>query len=137
MSKFEETVEQCHKAFNLPIRTAFNPKLLRLRKSLLQEELAELSVELDSAIELTEKGEQVPHDLFERICKETADLQYVLSGYCVSFGLPIDEAFALVHESNMSKLVDGKPLLREDGKFLKGPNYHKPDLSHLQQKVDD
>ena len=42
------------------------------------------------------------------------------------------QAFLLVHESNMSKLgEDGKPILREDGKVLKGPNYKAPDLSHL------
>ena len=35
-------------------------------------------------------------------------------------------------ESEMSKLgADGKPILREDGKVLKGPNYFKPDLSDL------
>jgi hypothetical protein len=41
------------------------------------------------------------------------------------------EAFKRVHESNMSKLVDGKPLLREDGKILKGPNYRPPYLLDL------
>ena len=45
------------------------------------------------------------------------------------------EAFARVHESNMSKLgADGKPILREDGKVLKGPNYKKPDLTDLIKK---
>lgn len=43
----------------------------------------------------------------------------------------LDEVFKRVHASNMSKFVDGKPLLREDGKILKGPNYQKPDLSDL------
>jgi hypothetical protein len=44
----------------------------------------------------------------------------------------LDEAFNRVHESNMSKLDnDGKPIIREDGKILKGPNYKAPDLSDL------
>lgn len=44
----------------------------------------------------------------------------------------INEAIQLVHESNMSKLgEDGKPIRREDGKILKGPNYKEPDLSEL------
>ena len=135
MSKYEEIVEQFHRAMNLPINVAFNPDLLKLRKKLLQEEMAELFQELDVAIETTEKGLPVSHPLFEQICKETADVQYVLSGFNVSFGLPIDEAFDLTHESNMSKLgPDGKPVYREDGKITKGPNYHKPDLSNLEQK---
>jgi predicted HAD superfamily Cof-like phosphohydrolase len=41
-------------------------------------------------------------------------------------------AFERVHESNLSKLGDdGKPLRREDGKILKGPNYQAPDLTDL------
>lgn len=44
----------------------------------------------------------------------------------------LDEAFARVHASNMSKLgEDGKPIRREDGKTLKGPNYKEPDFSDL------
>ena len=44
----------------------------------------------------------------------------------------IQEAFNLVHASNMSKLgEDGKPIRRDDGKILKGPDYKAPDLSAL------
>tara|TARA_R100000781_G_scaffold33_3_gene44 strand:+ start:1247 stop:1396 length:150 start_codon:yes stop_codon:yes gene_type:complete len=44
----------------------------------------------------------------------------------------LDEAMHRVHTSNMSKLGDdGKPITREDGKVLKGPNYQPPDLSDL------
>ena len=47
-------------------------------------------------------------------------------------GWLLDEALNRVHLSNMSKLgVDGKPIYREDGKVLKGPNYKPPDLSDL------
>jgi hypothetical protein len=45
------------------------------------------------------------------------------------------EAFARVHDSNMSKLdSNGKPIIREDGKVMKGPNYKKPDLADLLEK---
>lgn len=41
-------------------------------------------------------------------------------------------AFDRVHASNMSKLGDdGKPVRREDGKVLKGPNYQPPVLDDL------
>lgn len=44
----------------------------------------------------------------------------------------LNEAFARVHRSNMSKLGDdGKPVRREDGKILKGPNYREPYLLDL------
>ena len=43
-----------------------------------------------------------------------------------------NEAFARVHASNMSKLDDeGKPIKREDGKVMKGPNYKPPVLDDL------
>jgi len=43
-----------------------------------------------------------------------------------------EEAFRRVHASNMSKLGDdGKPIRREDGKVLKGPNYKPADLTDL------
>ena len=68
----------------------------------------------------------------ENALKELADILYVVYGYAATYGLPIDEAFKRVHESNMSKLGDdGKPLYREDGKVLKGPNYKPADLGDL------
>lgn len=46
------------------------------------------------------------------------------------------EAFRRVHQSNMSKLgEDGKPIKREDGKILKGPNYKEPNLKDLVLRV--
>lgn len=44
----------------------------------------------------------------------------------------VEAAFMEVHKSNMSKLdEEGKPIRREDGKILKGPNYVEPDLSKI------
>ena len=64
--------------------------------------------------------------------KELADLVYVCYQYAENMGWFLDEAMNRVHESNMSKLgEDGKPIYREDGKVLKGPNYKPPDLSDL------
>ena len=64
--------------------------------------------------------------------KELADLVYVCYQYAENMGWFLDEALNRVHLSNMSKLdEDGKPILREDGKVLKGPNYKPPDLSDL------
>ena len=64
--------------------------------------------------------------------KELADLVYVCYQYAENMGWLLDEAMNRVHESNMSKLgEDGKPIYREGGKVLKGPNYKPPDLSDL------
>jgi len=64
--------------------------------------------------------------------KELADLIYVCAQYAENMDWDIEQALRRVHESNMSKLGnDGKPIYREDGKVLKGPNYQPPDLSDL------
>ena len=64
--------------------------------------------------------------------KELADLVYVCYQYAENMGWFLDEALDRVHKSNMSKLgEDGKPIYREDGKVLKGPNYKPPNLEDL------
>lgn len=66
------------------------------------------------------------------IADALGDQLYILCGTILKHGLQhvIEDVFTEIHNSNMSKLgEDGKPIYREDGKILKGPNYFKPDLS--------
>ena len=64
--------------------------------------------------------------------KELADLVYVCYQYAENMGWNLDEAMDRVHQSNMSKLdKDGRPIYRDDGKVLKGPNYEPPTLMDL------
>ena len=64
--------------------------------------------------------------------KELADLVYVCYQYAANMDWDLDEALHRVHTSNMSKLdEDGKPIYREDGKVLKGPQYAPPNLEDL------
>ena len=68
----------------------------------------------------------------EECLKELADLVYVCYQYAENMGWLLDEALNRVHLSNMSKLdKEGKPIYREDGKVLKGPNYTPPNLTDL------
>ena len=131
MNKYEEMVLECHKAMESAVNEPYSVELLELRRRLINEETAELSAEIDSLIAELRTNNKVNKETVLRMYKELADLQYVLSGTAVSLNIPFEEVFKRVHESNMSKLVDGKPLKRTDGKFLKGPNYKKPDLSDL------
>ena len=131
MEEYEEQVLECHQAMEMAINDKFSIPLLELRQRLLNEEMGELNAEIDNLInELKTSGETTAASR-AKMLKELADLQYVLSGMVISLGLPMQEAFARVHKSNMSKLVDGKPLKRADGKFLKGPNYQPPFLQDI------
>ena len=88
----------------------------------------QLSLIAEEYFELIEAVRDEPE---ENQLKELADLVYVAFQYAAARGWPLDEALDRVYESNMSKLVDGKPLRREDGKVLKGPNYKPPYLEDL------
>ena len=83
---------------------------LDLRLELIQEEVAELIA-------------GVAKKDFENVAKELVDILYVVYGMGHSLGINLDECFAEVHRSNMSKLEDGKVLYRPDGKVMKGKYY--------------
>lgn len=60
------------------------------------------------------------------------NLIYALYAYADERDWDLEEAYGRVHKSNLSKLgTDGKPVRREDGKVLKGPNYKPPFLEDL------
>ena len=69
-----------------------------------------------------------PADLLKELC----DLVYVCFQMAATYGWKMDEAMRRVHASNMSKLDDdGQPILRDDGKVQKGPNYQPPTMEDL------
>ena len=122
-----DLVREFHEAYEMPVGTVNihndfdkitkeDSERIALRSNLVAEEFKEL----------------INAESCEEIMKESCDLIYVILGTFVEFGWDLEEAFRRVHQSNMSKLgEDGKPLYREDGKVLKGPNYFKPELSDL------
>lgn len=60
-----------------------------------------------------------------------ADQRYVQDGSILALGLARGflPAFREVHRSNMTKLgADGKPVLSDGGRVIKGPHYEKPNL---------
>lgn len=89
--------------------------------------------ELDEFVGAAIEYERNPYDEQARanLCKEWADLQYVVSQAALYYNIPADKSFDRVHKSNLTKLIDGKVQFREDGKILKGPNYLPPDMSGL------
>ena len=94
---------------------------VKLRIELISEELQELVDACDA------------NNIIE-VADALTDIIYVTYGAAHSFGIPIDECFKEVQRSNMSKLgEDGKPIYREDGKVMKGPNYSVPNLKNVLQ----
>ena len=104
-------------------------KLFDMQAGLVAEESNEF---LEACKDLRDAA-NTPANHFE-VLKELSDLVFVCYQFAATYGLDLDTAMQRVFESNMSKLGDdGKPIYREDGKVLKGPNYQKPELSDLVQ----
>ena len=93
--------------------------------------IQDLRIELISE-ELDELKEAIARHQITDIADALTDILYVTYGAGHAFGINLDLCFKEVQESNMSKLgEDGKPIYREDGKVLKGPNYFPPDLTRF------
>ena len=129
-----EKVRAFHRAFGLDLDAPVTKHLMKLRDTLLEEEINEYDDEVCirdvDGIHVYYKNRISPN-----MIKEMADMLYIIYGTAATFGIDIDTAFNRVHESNMSKLgEDGKPIYREDGKALKGPNYKPPTMEDLVPK---
>ncbi|MGB0199575.1 MAG: hypothetical protein ACPF80_06040 [Flavobacteriaceae bacterium] len=121
-------VETFHKAFGLDVNaqpvTDLPKAILDLRFSLMDEENREY-------LEAAKNNDMV------EVADALGDMLYILCGTILTHGMQdlIDEVFEEIQRSNMSKLgADGKPIYREDGKVLKGPNYFTPDLKSILEK---
>jgi len=106
---------------------------LRLSVRLISEEAGEVCEAAETVSEkLWLSPVAVDREHRAHLLKEVADLVYVCHQLAATFGWDLDEASRRVHASNMSKLgEDGKPIYREDGKIMKGPNYFTPNLLDL------
>ncbi|HXL72648.1 MAG TPA: nucleoside triphosphate pyrophosphohydrolase family protein [bacterium] len=119
MEKQIRQLEEFHRAYGVAMNEPIGsvPTKGQSIRGKLQVEEAE---EIQTAIE---KG-----DLVE-IADGVIDSIYIAIGTAVAYGFQhkLPALFDAVHRSNMSKLgPDGKPLYREDGKVIKGPNFKPP-----------
>jgi len=121
----------------------FNEADIALRLDLISEEFGELQEAIFSW-NMAETMDGKVSALID-IADALADLDYVVNGAFVAFGLPGTELCEEVHRSNMTKLDrNGDPILREDGKVLKSDLYEPPQLmtvlidsGHLKADLDE
>lgn len=109
-----------------------------LRVKLLLEEVLELAeasgVEVtfsDRKIESTKQLEfQASGDIdLVEVADALTDIDYVNVGAALAYGIDLEPCHEEVHDSNMSKFIDG--YRREDGKWMKGPSYRPADLDKV------
>ncbi|WP_417351625.1 MazG nucleotide pyrophosphohydrolase domain-containing protein [Flavobacterium alkalisoli] len=125
MKKQLDAVKEFHTAFGLGVsempKASLGEAVNMLRFNLMKEENEEY---LDA----------VQNNDLAEIADALGDMLYILCGTIIEHGLQykIEEVFDEIQRSNMSKLgEDGKPIYREDGKVMKGPNYFKPNFEEI------
>ena len=118
MSNFED-VKIFMETFGQMVKTkpSFpDDKTMQLRLALIQEELDELKVAMETKN-------------LKEVADALTDILYVTYGAGYAYGINLDKCFKEVQRANMSKLGnDGKPIYNENGKVMKGPNYSEPNL---------
>ena len=117
-----QMVKEFHHAFNVPVPeviTDLDEARKKLRMDLLDEEYEEFK-------EAVEEKDVV------EVVSELADLVYVAYGMALELGVDLDAVITEIHRANMSKLgPDGRPVLRPDGKVLKGDGFRKADVASV------
>lgn len=121
-------VKEFHESFGIENNhqptTDISKQQIQLRHDLMQEENEEY---LKAALE---------GDVTE-VADALGDMLYILCGTILKHGMQdkIVEVFEEIQKSNMSKLgPDGKPIYREDGKVLKGPDYFRPNIQKILER---
>lgn len=128
MKKRIDAVKEFHTAFGLGYKEELTASLGEA-KNLLRFNL--MKEENEEYLEAANNNDMV------EVADALGDMLYILCGTIIEHGMQhkIEEVFEEIQRSNMSKLdADGKPIYREDGKVLKGPNYFKPDIKQVLDK---
>ena len=125
MQKQLNAVKLFHETYGLGISNEMKADLGKHKNELRFNLMKEENEEYLEAVE--------NNDIVE-IADALGDMLYILCGTILEHGLQhkIEEVFDEIQRSNMSKLgSDGKPIYREDGKVMKGPNYFKPNFEAI------
>ena len=125
MQKQLKAVRLFHETYGLGVSEEMKADLGALKNELRYNLMKEENEEYLEAVQ--------NNDIIE-IADALGDMLYILCGTILEHGLQhkIEEVFDEIQRSNMSKLgEDGKPIYREDGKVMKGPNYFKPNFSDI------
>ena len=120
-----KAVQEFHEAFGLGVQ---QKPIANLDERKLQLRFDVMAEENEEYLEAAKKNDIV------EVADALGDMLYILCGTILEHGMQhkIEAVFNEIQRSNMSKLgADGKPIYREDGKVMKGPNYFKPNISDI------
>ena len=128
MKTFAQRIAEMNAMYRLPAHeTPTLPDDVPGRLTKFKATLLDEVHEIDEIVELSKKGAPAIE-----VAVAVADLLGDIMVYCRSealkYGLPLEDVLDIIMDSNESKLdANGQPIYDANGKFLKGPNYWKPE----------
>lgn len=133
-TEFELRIKQMNETFKLPSNIKPTDqgvmRLAQFRK-VLQDEIDELH-------EVFPLDSSKPAPDLVALADCLGDIVVYVFSEARRWGIPLIDVLHLIMDSQDSKLVNGKPLMAEDGsKFIKGPNYTPPEenIRHLLESL--
>lgn len=140
MDQHQEMVQDFHEKFGSTVGTFPELRDRELRAKLILEEAVETVAAMGFTVDaqlfhndnfaepIALLTKTFPKPDFVEVIDGLADLEYVLKGAAVTFGIDLEPFFAEVHRSNMDK-EGGRT--REDGKVLKPEGWQPPDIDRI------
>jgi NTP pyrophosphatase (non-canonical NTP hydrolase) len=137
---FAERIAAMNAMYKLPahdrptLPTDVAERLAKFKATLLDE-----VYEIDEVVRQVGEG-AAPTDIAVAIADLLGDIIVYCRSEALKYGLPLEEVLDVIMDSNESKLgADGQPIYDANGKFLKGPNYWKPEgkIRELMLKTSD
>ena len=137
---FAERIASMNAMYRLPahavptITDNVAERLVKFKATLLDE-----VHEVDEIVALANAGAS-KLDIAVVIADVLGDIIVYCRSEALKYGLPLEDVLDVIMDSNESKLgADGNPIYDGNGKFLKGPNYWKPEpkiRELLAQRID-
>jgi len=128
MNSFAQRIAAMNAMYRLPAHNAptlpenVPDRLTKFKATLLDE-----VHEIDEIVALSKNGASAL-DVAVAVADLLGDIVVYCRSEALKYGLPLEEVLDIIMDSNESKLdANGQPIYDANGKFLKGPNYWKPE----------
>lgn len=125
---FKQRIASMNAMYKLPANSSptlpvdVKDRLIKFKVTLLEE-----VHEIDEIVQLIQDN-GCSTDIAVAIADLLGDITVYCRSEALKYGLPLEEVLNIIMDSNESKLdKDGNPIYDANGKFLKGPNYWKPE----------
>lgn len=125
---FSDRIALMNEMYRLPANDAPTiPPDVADRLTKFKATLSEEVGEIDDIVSMAKSGRS-SLDIAVAIADLLGDIVVYCRSEALKYGLPLEQVLDVIMDSNESKLgADGNPIYDQNGKFLKGPNYWKPE----------